>query len=214
MKEEKDTARKPVSKRKLLGYFALAYLGAAALLVAAVLPAEYGIDPLGIGKLTGIDKLAEQRTQNAQDILSSRDIITEGIGFTHDQPYKTQTLTINLEDLGEVEHKLVMKKGEGFVFSWRVEGSTSNGGVYFDLHGHPPSSNTQYPKGFAQSYAKGEQPSGSGNLTAPFDGYFGWFFLNLEEGPITIVIDVSGFWDNDIELYRSVGGEVKTSVDY
>ena len=40
---------KQVSKKKLLIYFAIAYLSAAALLVAAVLPAEYGIDPFGIG---------------------------------------------------------------------------------------------------------------------------------------------------------------------
>ena len=53
-----------------------------------------------------------------------------------------------------------------------------------------------------------------GSLTAPFDGYFGWYFLNIEERAITINIEVSGYWDKDIELYRAVNGEVTNKVDY
>ena len=143
-----------------------------------------------------------------------RDEITEGIAFSQGKPFKTQTIRIALEDLGELEHKLIMKKGETIVFSWEVEGETPNKGVYFDFHGHPPTANTTFPPGFAQSFIKGEQSSGHGSLTAPFDGYFGWFFLNIEERPIVIDIEVSGFWDKDIELYRAVNGDVKNKVDY
>lgn len=134
--------------------------------------------------------------------------------MVQDKPFRTETVRIELEDLGELEHKLIMKQGETIVFSWHVEGDTSNGGVYFDFHGHPPTANTKFPQGFAQSYIKGEQPSGNGALTAPFDGYFGWFFLNVEERPIVINVEVSGFWDKDIELYRAVNGEVINKVDY
>lgn len=211
-KADKDETQ--ISKKKLLTYFALAYLGAAALLVAAVLPAEYGIDPLGIGKFTGINKLNAQKTENVESALSMRNEITEGIAFAQDKPFKTETLHIDLEDLGELEHKLIMKKGETIVFSWEVEGETPNKGVYFDFHGHPPTANTEFPQGFAQSFIKGEQPSGHGSLTAPFDGYFGWYFLNIEERPIAIHIELSGFWDKDIELYRTVNGEVINKVDY
>ena len=59
VKTDKDET--PISRKKLFTYFAAAYLGAAALLVAAVLPAEYGIDPLGIGKLTGINSSMHKR---------------------------------------------------------------------------------------------------------------------------------------------------------
>ena len=119
---------KQISKKKLLTYFGIAYLSAAALLVAAVLPAEYGIDPFGIGKLTGINKLNEKKAQNVEGVLSTRDEITEGIGFAQDKPFKTETLRIDLEDIGELEHKLIMKKGETIVFSWEVEGETPNKG--------------------------------------------------------------------------------------
>ena len=97
MANKTDKDDKPISKKKLLTYFGFAYLGAAALLVAAVLPAEYGIDPLGIGKLTGINKLNAQKALNVENVLTSRDEITEGIGFAQDKPFKTETLRINLE---------------------------------------------------------------------------------------------------------------------
>lgn len=80
MSTKTDKDEKQISKKKLIMYFAMAYLGAAALLVAAVLPAEYGIDPLGIGKLTGITKLNEQKALNVEDTLAARDKISEGIG--------------------------------------------------------------------------------------------------------------------------------------
>ena len=214
MTSKPDNDDKQISKKKLLTYFGIAYLSAAALLVAAVLPAEYGIDPFGIGKLTGINNLNEKKAQNVESVLLTRDEITEGIGFAQDKPFKTETLRIDLEDIGELEHKLIMKKGETIVFSWEVEGETPNKGVYFDFHGHPPTANTKFPQGSAQSFIKGEQPSGHGSLTAPFDGYFGWYFLNIEERPIAINIEVSGFWDKDIELYRAVNGEVTNKVDY
>ena len=100
MTNKTDKDETPISKKKLLSYFALAYLGAAALLVAAVLPAEYGIDPLGIGKVTGINKLNAQKSLNAENVLSSRDEITEGIAFAQDKPFKTETLRVDLEDIG------------------------------------------------------------------------------------------------------------------
>ena len=214
MTSKPDNDDKQISKKKLLTYFGIAYLSAAALLVAAVLPAEYGIDPFGIGKLTGINKLNEKKAQNVEGVLSTRDEITDGIAFAQGKPFKTKTIRIDMEDLGELEHKLVMKQGETIVFSWEVEGDTPNGGVYFDLHGHPPTANTKFPQGFAQSFIKGEQSSGHGAFTAPFDGYFGWFFLNIEERPIVINIEVSGYWDKDIELYRAVNGNVINKVEY
>ena len=214
MTAKPDSDDKQISKKKLIIYFGIAYLSAAILLVAAVLPAEYGIDPFGFGKLTGINKLNEKKAQNAEGVLSTRDKITEGIAFAQEQPFKTKTIHIDIEDLGELEHKLIMKQGETIVFSWQVEGDTPNGGVYFDLHGHPPTANTKFPQGFAQSFIKGEQSSGHGAFTAPFDGYFGWFFLNIEERPIAINIEVSGYWDKDIELYRAVNGNVINKVEY
>ena len=45
----------------------LAALGAVILLVMVVLPAEYGIDPTGFGRLTSISKLSESAPAAGQD---------------------------------------------------------------------------------------------------------------------------------------------------
>ena len=209
--EKSDT---PVPKKKLFGYFAAAYIGAAALLVAAVLPAEYGIDPLGIGKLTGISKLAEDR-EATNVVVDTGTESVDGVAHIRETPFKTKTLRIDIADFGSVEHKLLMSKGDTVVFSWQVEGETSDGGVYFDMHGHPSSENkADFPEGFAQSYQTGELPSQSGGFAAPFDGYHGWYLLNIEARDITVVIELSGYWEKDIELYREVNGEILTLVEY
>ena len=94
-------------------------------------------------------------------------------------------------------------------------GETSEGGVYFDLHGHPGKENRdQFPERFFETYATGIQTSGSGIVDPGISGYHGWFFLNLEERPVTVRLTVSGFYERHLEIYRSVAGELITSVDY
>ena len=77
--------KKQMSKKRLLTYVALAYLGAAALLVAAALSAEYGIDPLG--KLTGINELNAQKLRMLKAFY-------RGDSFVEEKPFKTQTIRI------------------------------------------------------------------------------------------------------------------------
>ena len=45
----------------------IATLGAVVLLVMVVLPAEYGIDPTGFGRLTGISKLSDPAPTSTRD---------------------------------------------------------------------------------------------------------------------------------------------------
>ena len=39
-----------------------------------------------------------------------------------------------------------------------------------------------------------------GSLVAPFDGQHGWYFLNLAQGPITIDLTVTGYFDRLVDL--------------
>jgi len=54
---------------KLIRATLFALILAAVVLVVAVLPAEYGIDPLGTGKLLGLTQLAEQAGATAPQNL-------------------------------------------------------------------------------------------------------------------------------------------------
>ena len=213
-----EVKKPPMSKKKLLTYFGAAYLGAGILLVAAVLPAEYGIDPFGIGKATGISKLsgAGLDTDVKKAAIEAALVpAPDGSYFERPNELKKKTLKIKIEDLGEVEHKLLMEEGDTVVFNWTVTDGPLEEGVYFDFHGHPASiDKDDFPENFVQSYKTGEGLSGGGGFTAPFSGYHGLYLMNLEYGAIEVEWEISGYWDKDIELYRVVNGEVVTQVDY
>ncbi|MBW3582210.1 MAG: hypothetical protein KY455_03830 [Euryarchaeota archaeon] len=53
-----DTGPEPIETKRLLLAVGIALVVAGLVLVAAVLPAEYGIDPTGVGSLMGLDRLA------------------------------------------------------------------------------------------------------------------------------------------------------------
>jgi hypothetical protein len=60
------------SSGKLLRSTALAFTAAAALLVTTVLPADYGIDPTGIGAKLGLTEMGEIKIQLAEEAAADR----------------------------------------------------------------------------------------------------------------------------------------------
>ena len=206
----------------------IATLGAVVLLVMVVLPAEYGIDPTGFGRLTGISKLSDPAPTSTRDFgqtmafnIGEYDHTAErieesiqGLVGLEDQSFQTDTIHLKIEDFGEIEHKFIMSADTTFVYSWEVLDGKGDG-VYFEFHGHPSSADApQYPEGFEQAYSKGEGQSQSGSFTAPFAGYHGWYLMNLEEGAITVRLKVSGYWKEHKEMYRAVDGKVINVVEF
>ena len=55
------------SSAQLLRSTAIAIVAAGVILVTAVLPAEYGIDPTGVGRLLGLTEMGEIKTQLAEE---------------------------------------------------------------------------------------------------------------------------------------------------
>ena len=138
-------------------------------------------------------------------------------GRNRDQPaaFRTETFDIVIENLGQVEHTVWLNRDQGIVYNWEVLGETSNGGLYFDHHGHPGKENRdQFPYGYFETFATGTAAQGHGIVNPGIDGYHGWFFINLEDRPVTVRVTMSGYWDRHLEIYRAVAGEVVTSVDY
>ncbi len=204
-------------------------VAAGALLVAFVLPAEYGIDPTGIGKLTGITALSgpavpgagEDFGQTLNFNVEEYDVAAEEINQSirglidlQDAPFKSETILLEIDDFGELEHKFIMDQDATLVYSWKVLDAQGDG-VFYEFHGHPSSADApNYPEGFEQAYSKGEGTGQNGSFTTPFPGYHGWYFMNLEEGPIQIELTVSGYYDEHKEMYRAVDGEVINNVEF
>ena len=61
----------------------------------------------------------------------------------------------------------------------------------------------QYPEMYYIRYHESEEGSESGSLVAPFAGNHGWYWLNIEENPVTIELEVRGYFDSLEEIMRS-----------
>jgi len=154
---------------------------AALILVTAVLPAEFGIDPLGIGKQLGLTSLHSSSTSAAT--ASSGPLEKASI------PYQTNTIELPLAPHAGAEIKLVMETGQSFVFEWTSEG----GPVYVDMHADPADG----PKGaFTSFWIEASESLARGTYVAPFKGAHGWYWENKSDQPVTIRLKTSGFYDS------------------
>lgn len=151
-------------------------LVAAIVLVTVVLPAEYGLDPLGTGKLLGLSGLARTGPQA---------ISAELEGF------KSDRIHVELAPFESMEYKYRVERGSGVVFSW-----TSTGEVIFDFHAEPDGAEP----GYAESFEQGRGVAGHGTYLAPFPGIHGWFWENRGMEPVVVDLVTSGFYDHAIEF--------------
>lgn len=184
----------------------IALSAAAAILITAVLPAEYGIDPTGLGKTMGLTALSAANAQTANTPTSvAKDVsvvpaaVTASVGEQSTTatvsktaaPYRSDELSLTLQPSEGAEIKAILRKGEQFVFSWATDG----GKVNFDMHGEPPNAGDKFT-----SYWKGQQQANAqGTFVAPFDGTHGWYWRNRGDKAVTIKVKVSGFHE---KLYK------------
>jgi hypothetical protein len=177
------------SSAQLVRATALAAAVAAALLVVVVLPAEYGIDRTGIGRVLG---LYREPAAEAEPLPTSSTggQTTPGAGdgslFNSPTPYRTDEMSITLAPGEGAEIKAQMAGGERLVYSWTATGN----GVDVDMHGEAADKT-----GGDRSYQTGEfQTAGHGAFEAPMAGNHGWFWQNLNDDSVTITVRTAGFY--------------------
>ena len=195
----------------------IAFIVAFLVTVLFVLPAEYGKDPTGIGQKLGLMDLGDVDTEQSSEETPSTvastypdfsgefdyyepEVLAEPFSVTHESEFRSDTLTIDLKLGEEVEYKALMKQGDAIVYSWRVD----NGDVYTDFHADPGEAAEGYPEGFFIRYSESETNSGAGSLVAPFAGNHGWYWLNIQDNPIQITLEVRGYYESVTELYRAM----------
>ena len=193
------------SSAALLRSTVIAALVAALLLVVAVLPAEYGIDPTGVGRVLGLTQMGEIKMSLAREAgarpsvpAASAAPATLAPAATVPPPAATKppaaakaeaprqdVLTVKLKPGQAAEVKLAMRKGASANYEWTVAG----GAVNYDTHGDPVNA----PKNFYHSYGKGlNKAQDSGTLLAAFDGTHGWMWRNRGGGEVTVTLKTSG----------------------
>ena len=90
---------------------------AVAILIVAVLPAEFGIDPLGAGKRLGLLDLYAA----GSELVSSR---------PQTKNYLSHDIDIPLSPFESMEFKFRLESGAGMVYTWKASDE-----VLFDFHG-------------------------------------------------------------------------------
>ena len=182
-----DAASSALVRGRLALAAGIALLVAGLVLVAIVLPAEYGVDPLGTGAALGLVALADTAKQvEALDAQAAAGATAAQVVVAQDRPFASERREFTIAAGDWVEYKYRLEKGEALLYSW-----TATGPVEFEFHAEPDGG----PKGYAQTYEKGESGRGaSGTLTAPFSGIHGWYWANKGTTPVTLTLQSSGYF--------------------
>ncbi len=197
------------TRSQLIKATLIALVIAGLILLTLVLPAEYGIDPTGIGKRLGVYAMSSAETSTTETTVGETSPAAAAViavpaptaggeGALHNQyvtqiltPFRSEAMSVTLAPNKGAEIKARMHKGEQFAFNW----TTDRGELEFDMHGEV----IDAAKDEFTSYWLADAPSAAGIFTAPFDGVHGWYWQNNGSEPITVTVTVSGFYR---ELFR------------
>jgi len=189
------------SAKQLLRSTIMAAIAAIAILVMVVLPAEYGIDPTGAGRLIGLTEMGEikkelseeaeqdrqQGGQTGQQSSLLQNLFGLIVSTAHAQSGAAWAEEVEFElDPGATnELKMTMTEGASVDYLMTVTG----GRVNFDLHGHGG--------GNSITYEKGRGSTGSeGSFTAAFPGSHGWFWRNRDSKPVVVNVKLRGTYSD------------------
>jgi hypothetical protein len=201
------------SSRQLLRSTILAAISALILLVAVVLPAEYGIDPTGVGRVLRLTEMGEVKQQLAAEAAAdapaaapaaqSPATATSGLATTSaaEPPVKAAVAEAPKEPAQAAAPKMawrdeipvILTPGEGTEIKLKMtQGAKAQyawvvegGTVNFDTHGDALLKSISYEKGRGVS-------SKEGVLEAAFTGNHGWYWRNRGQTNVKLILRTRG----------------------
>jgi hypothetical protein len=200
MTEQPATQPAPAPTGRLVVATIVALVAATALLVVAVLPAEYGIDPTGLGDRMGLTAMATPGAVVELTSMSDTANTTESPLLDSPRAYNENTVSYTLPPGGWVEYKFALGQGATFLYQWEATGP-----VTFDFHTEPVGTGAAGSESFSQGSATAED----GSYRAPYSGYHGWYWLNEGDAPVEINLTAVGYFTQARE-YREDG----STTDY
>lgn len=200
------------SSKQLLRSTILAALVAITLLITVVLPAEYGIDPTGIGRVLGLTEMGKIKQQLAAEAASDAAGTAPAASLPVNGPAAnakvsrtapasasqlatpkapTQTAAAQIEWRDEIPFTLTPGEGTEIKLTMK-EGAKAQyawevegGVVNFDTHADGSGKSISYEKGRAVS-------SDAGVLEAAFTGNHGWYWRNRGESNVKLTLRTRG----------------------
>jgi hypothetical protein len=201
---------------QLLRSTAIAFVAAVGILVTIVLPAEYAIDPTGVGRMLRLTEMGEIKTQLAEE--AERDRLKDSTGPAElpgrsnpDQrsslfgrtlaalfvsPAQASERVVVAQAAGRSDETVItLKPSEGVEYKLTMKAgakvnfswAAEGGVVNYDMHGTPAAG------GKEKSYKQGRGAANDeGVLTAEGDGAHGWFWRNRGSQDVTIRLKTNG----------------------
>jgi hypothetical protein len=170
--------------RKVLNKATLVAAGMAALLlVTVVLPAEYGIDKTGAGRLLGLTEMGRMKRAAAENDRATPAANLPPLDYKAGQ---TGELRVALAPGEGREVKASMRAGGTMRYEW----STNDLPIHYELHGEPRGA----AKGVYTSYKIAVSKGESGDFTAPMEGTQGWYWRNDTPMPVIVSVKATGEW--------------------
>ena len=161
-----------VSRSTLIKAALSAIVVAGIVLVTLILPAEYNIDPTGIGQKIGVTVLAQAAEPEVQQSAPA-----EGSN-------EFQTIEVMVPAGRGIEYKFDMQQFEKMTYEWITDGTA----LFVDLHGEPKGDTS----GYYESYVIATSADMKGSFTAPFAGSHGWYWKNKSNQPVAVQLLVKG----------------------
>ncbi|MDO9385169.1 MAG: transmembrane anchor protein [Thiobacillus sp.] len=201
------------SSKQLLRSTILAAIAALVLLIAVVLPAEYGIDPTGAGRALRLTEMGDIKQQLAAEAAADAAAAAPAaqspaagtlgmatasaaepparaaVAAAPKVPAQAAAPKIAWRD----EIPLTLAPGEGMEIKLKMaQGAKAQyawvvegGEVNFDTHGDAPGKSISYEKGRGVS-------SDAGVLEAAFTGNHGWYWRNRGQSSVTVILRTRG----------------------
>lgn len=171
----------------------VALLVAGVVLVAAILPAEYGIDPLGTGRVLGLSALFTAGEEAAANASTPSGLASADATPLHPQlyQYRVDTREFIIPPKSGMEFKYELGKGATMLYEWKASSF-----VDFDFHTEPEGA----PKGTSDSFEKGNAAQARGGYTAPYDGIHGWYWENTTDREVRLTLHAAGFFSRATEF--------------
>lgn len=182
MAQTESAATPHAATRKTLVIATAASIAVAAiLLVTVILPAEYGIDPLGTGRLLGVTALS-----GAQDVSPA----SGGPVTVQPASYKVDAIELTLRPGDSTEYKYQLHEGATMLYAW-----TATGPVDVDFHTEPDGKPEEASDSFVRQQAVAE---GRGSYRAPYAGIHGWYWKNNGSTDVTVTLQTAGFYSTAV----------------
>ncbi len=181
-----DQRSAPPSPQLLMRAGIGAFLVSVLVLIAFILPAEFGRDPLGVGGALGLTALSTGANPFEEQVEVHREDYVE----------------FELGPFQSVEYKYLMDLDAPLVFSWIADGD-----LYYDMHAETVGLEEQE----VQSYEQGTASQRMGSLHAPFTGLHGWFWENRGAQRILVRVYTAGFYQTST-VFRD-GGDFERAIE-